>query len=506
MNIMKFIRKTKFFTLIELIVVIVVLSILAAIVIPNISSFQEEAEETAILSDARSLQTSVDMYMLKNNGKTPTKETPTIGNPQTVEVYGLQPEFLRDLPKTKRAKFWLDHNNTVWASIVDAPEKVDYSAGKLTWETVEGAELYKVYKSEDSVTASVKSPKGIKFIDDIVPVTGLFQEKSVPTLIEGTYLVSAVDKFGFESAPTKVKSAYDGYKSPNKDFSIGNAILPTNSTPEKVEDMIPAGWIGIRTVEDLAKIGKVSDFPLSGNYILLNNLDLNISPYNIGEGWLPIGTETNSFTGNFNGNGHIIENLYINRPDMANVGLFGHTSGSIIEKVGIKNGNVIAQHNVGLLVGRAKDSSTVRESFATGKLDHPSAYGGGLVGMLMYSGTVENSYANVKMSTTRTGTVHHSGGLVGGVWDNSKIINSYSTSEVNYTYSTIGGLMGYNHYSTATNSYWDINVSKQNASKLGEGKTTLDMYKQSTYNSWDFTNIWTINEGVSYPKLKWESQ
>lgn len=54
-------RKSNF-TLIELIVVIVVLGILAAIVLPNIQSFRKKASNTAKVADLRNIQTAVDMY------------------------------------------------------------------------------------------------------------------------------------------------------------------------------------------------------------------------------------------------------------------------------------------------------------------------------------------------------------------------------------------------------------------------------------------------------------
>lgn len=249
---LKITKRSKFFTLIELIVVIVILGVLAAIVVPNISSFKEEAEETAIRSDARNIQTAVDMFMLESNGDTPTKEKPTLGYPQTIEVYAMKPNFLRDLPKTKRAKFWLDYNNTVWASLVDAPTNVEYdgTSAKLTWNTVDGAELYRIYKSEDSITAAVKNSKRLKLLAELQPSTGDQQGKELPALSKGDYLVTAVDKFEFETAPTKMGSSYSGYQPPDKDYftvlpegngntteqgtnAEGGTTIP-NSSPESV--------------------------------------------------------------------------------------------------------------------------------------------------------------------------------------------------------------------------------------------------------------------------------
>ena len=107
-------RKSNF-TLIELIVVIVVLGILAAIVIPNISSFQKEAREAQLTADARNVQTALDMYRAKSdsgdaepilegsNGTAVTfKAADEKGAEQTliaVDMEELAPKFLRKAPK-----------------------------------------------------------------------------------------------------------------------------------------------------------------------------------------------------------------------------------------------------------------------------------------------------------------------------------------------------------------------------------------------------------------------
>lgn len=57
-------KRGKKFTLIELIVVIAVLGILAAIVIPNISNFQNKARDTQLTADTKNVQTALDMYRL----------------------------------------------------------------------------------------------------------------------------------------------------------------------------------------------------------------------------------------------------------------------------------------------------------------------------------------------------------------------------------------------------------------------------------------------------------
>lgn len=225
------IKIKNFFTLIELIVVIVVIGILAAIVIPNISSFQEEAKETALLSDSRNIQTAVDMFMLDYHGATPTKEKAEFGNPQVIELYGMQPDYLRDIPK--QGRFWLDDSNTVWVSTADAPTGVGYEAGELTWNTAEDASSYNIYKKE-TATASKATGKGMELVKELATKSGTIQSfngEDVSTA--GTYLVSAVDKYGYETPAIVVNSDYTGYgEGPKKSFTFnGEASVPTPTNP-----------------------------------------------------------------------------------------------------------------------------------------------------------------------------------------------------------------------------------------------------------------------------------
>lgn len=229
--------KARLFTLIELIVVIVVLGILAAIVIPNISSIKEDAERTSIISNARNLQTSVDMFILEHNGATPTKENPSIGNPQTLEVYGLHPEHTRQLPKNKGIHWWLDYNHTVWASYVDAPKDVSFESNVLKWKTVDGAELYRIYSSNENKITTTSSTKGISNVRDFRPSENSVEFQSLEGLEEltsGTYLVSAIDKFGFETPPTKADTTYLGYIEPDKDFMSSLDVVPQPDSTQTI--------------------------------------------------------------------------------------------------------------------------------------------------------------------------------------------------------------------------------------------------------------------------------
>lgn len=66
---------------------------------------------------------------------------------------------------------------------------------------------------------------------------------------------------------------------------------------------VPEGWIGVYTVEDLDNVRN----GLDGKYILMNDLTF---PENAGS-FAPIGSKDAPFTGQFDGNGHVISGLII---------------------------------------------------------------------------------------------------------------------------------------------------------------------------------------------------
>jgi len=39
---------------------------------------------------------------------------------------------------------------------------------------------------------------------------------------------------------------------------------------------------------------------------------------------------------------------------------------------------------------------------------------------------------------------------------------------------------------------------------LGTRVTQQEMQERDTYQGWDFTGIWQIDEGIGYPYLSWE--
>ena len=99
---------------------------------------------------------------------------------------------------------------------------------------------------------------------------------------------------------------------------------------------------------------------LDEHFVQTANIDLGVSPWNVGEGWEPIGSEDNPFYGTYNGDGYQISGLKIDRPDDTNVGLFGYISGrsvdsvvkkAVIQDVHLNDVQITSKYIVGSLVG-----------------------------------------------------------------------------------------------------------------------------------------------------------
>lgn len=173
------------------------------------------------------------------------------------------------------------------------------------------------------------------------------------------------------------------------------------------------------------------NYALGANIVLYDTNDNN---------WGAIGTSSNPFQGAFDGLGHTVSNLNINKPTDQLAGLFGHIYSATIKNIGVVDASIIGKSYVGGLVGSSRSNSSISNSYSTGSVTGNNGYIGGLVGS-NGSSTISNSYSTASVSGGDSATV---GGLVGLNDSYSAISNSYSssTSVKGGTGATLGGLVG----------------------------------------------------------------
>ena len=264
------------------------------------------------------------------------------------------------------------------------------------------------------------------------------------------------------------------------------------------------------------------DFDTNGNGIVGTG-DTADAYYNGGNGWNPIGRTTGGmWETNFKGNGHTINNLFINRTTTTtddNIGLFGNVaSGATFESVGVINANVTGRSAVGILVGQNRGSITA--CYTTGVVagggsgSGANARIGGLTGSTSgsSSASIRSSYSTAAVTASA-----NAGGLTGRFTDGS-ITNSYSTGRVTAS-SNAGGLIGVgsiNFPGTVSNSYWDTVSSGRSTSNGGTGKTPRELQTVTGYSGiyadWNANldgesgndDPWDFGNGMQYPMLDYK--
>mgnify|MGYP000074486360 FL=1 len=243
---------------------------------------------------------------------------------------------------------------------------------------------------------------------------------------------------------------------------------------------LTSGTYSISTAEELAKLATMTNNGLIGantEFVLVNDIDL--SAYSTGEGWTPIGSPSKSFTATFDGNGHVISKLYINRPSSGSaLGLFGQVDGAEIKNIGLENVNVTGRELfIGGLLGLGLNDTMITNCYVTGSVNGGS-YTGGMAGSS--DGTIINSYATGSVTGTS-----YLGGLLGRSAVSITITNCYSTGNVTGSGlgQCVGGLLGQAKEATISNSYATGSVTGRMSvgGLLGEGSSGATTIISNSY-------------------------
>ena len=226
------------------------------------------------------------------------------------------------------------------------------------------------------------------------------------------------------------------------------------------------------------------DFDTNGN----GRADAGDDYWDGGRGWRPIGRPLPGFDAIFDGNGHTIANLFIDRDDDA--ALFGRIGrNGVVRRVGLSDvdvnggssagglvvansGVIYATYVTGRVAGKwagglafSSDGGRVSASYGAARIE--SDHGGGLVSW--NGGWIGASYA--------TGRVTGSGGGLVAVNDGS-IVGTYATGRV----SPDGAGLVYRGEGDVAHSYWDADTSGLTRSAGGTGRSKASLQAPTGYS------------------------
>ena len=215
---------------------------------------------------------------------------------------------------------------------------------------------------------------------------------------------------------------------------------PNHSIVDGVDE---GGWDGVGNIHTPQQLAWFISL-VNGENGATANTFANDSTINItndismdGHVWVPIGTPTHPFKGTFEGNGHVITDMYGSLVQ-ANMGMFGYTDRATIQDAVMSTRFTGTNDNLGTVVG-TMNSGTLSNVEGAGSITNKYTEGnmGGLVGNNV-GGTIHSSFAVADM----TGGANM-GGLVGK--NTGNLYNAYSNvkfakAEGQTANMTVGGL------------------------------------------------------------------
>ena len=232
-----------------------------------------------------------------------------------------------------------------------------------------------------------------------------------------------------------------------------------------------------------------ADGLLAWNKAVQNDLTLNCTltaDITLTGEWTPIGTESQPYTGTFDGNGKTITGLKIDQSGTDNVGLIGRLgSGGKVQDVTLTevnvtggtyvggiagqtdgtvencsvNGTVTGQNQTGGIVGR--NFSTISGCSAEGTVTGNTNVGG-ISGLCVPNydtgtGSLIGSTIEGCHSTAAVSGISSVGGVVGNLGNGCSLMACYSTGNVTatitYGHANVGGVVGINGQGTVTACY-----------------------------------------------------
>ena len=200
-----------------------------------------------------------------------------------------------------------------------------------------------------------------------------------------------------------------------------NGGLPVLAWQQKVPDLIIGSYEALKAFADSVNGGETYEGKLV-------RLDVNVTLGGESNPWTPI----SMFKGTFDGNYHVVSDLYI--ASGSTVGFFGAVNGGTIKNLVVR-GSVAGASNVAGVVGNLTAGQVINcgnEATVSGDTNV-----GGVVGVVNGASTVSGCYNKGDITAT-TGYI---GGVTGQHWRAGTVQNCYNVGTVKGP-ATVGGVVG----------------------------------------------------------------
>ena len=209
-------------------------------------------------------------------------------------------------------------------------------------------------------------------------------------------------------------------------------------------------------IYNAVQLNQVRNFLGQSNVYFSLEADIDMTDWiaenNPVQGWQPIGSSSSSaFKGVFNGNGHTISNLWINRPGSECIGLFGYIINGSISDLKVVDADYLGKKYIGGLVGQyafsAESKKTIYNCFFRGSINGEQ-YIGGIMGHFSSSqGTKDDNFtiSDCIADCSLNVSISNAGGILGSYSDGYTaylhIIKCYTRCVIVGGYD-VGGILG----------------------------------------------------------------
>jgi len=275
------------------------------------------------------------------------------------------------------------------------------------------------------------------------------------------------------------------------------------------------------------------------HFKLANDIDLQGYTFKT----IPFAT---NFYGSFDGNFKAIKNFNISSNNSSSALIANLAIGATVKNLAVINSNVQHTGNYASVISRYV-YGTIENCYATGKLTAISGFGhGAIAGALSQYGIIRNCFSNVEITTF--GTVYRIGSIVGiiEVGNPTLVENCIALSQnlnIPSTADYVGGILGRtapvctlrncvaamssltgnsntsgritgentgtiinNHVNNTMTLNGVIPTQDIDGSLKNGANATIEQLKSKAFYrdvmGWDMENIWEIDEGNDFPRLK----